>query len=55
MAARALGFLLTEEDGLEAVSTLFAAVFENRHCNSNQFQGTVFLREYKLARPISQE
>ena len=41
MATGALGFLFTEEDGLELVSTLFTAVFENRHRDSNQFQGDV--------------
>jgi hypothetical protein len=38
VAVGAFGFLLTEKDGLKLVSALFAAVFENRHRVSNQFQ-----------------
>ena len=49
VAVGALGFLLTEEDGLELVSTLFTAVFKNRHRDSNQFQGNVNLRKGELA------
>jgi hypothetical protein len=34
MALRALGFLLTEDDGFEPVATFSAKVFKNRHENS---------------------
>jgi hypothetical protein len=41
VAARALGLLLTKDDGFELVSTLFAEVFENWHFNSRQIESKV--------------
>ena len=48
VAAGTLRFLLAEEDGLELVSTLLTAVFENRHRDSNQFPETSSRTEVNL-------
>lgn len=51
VAARTLGFLLAEEDGLEHVSALLTAVFKNRHRDSNQFPGNIESHKGEFAHP----